>query len=69
MDEQVVSVERDLGTAIDFDVLRDGSWVGLFQRPNGIFVVSSEGTEFPIGATVSFPLVRFVDGGHVVVVS
>jgi len=69
MDEHVVSVERGLGLAVDFDVLRDGTWVGLFQRPEGIFVVSSQGTEFAVRTSVSFPIVRFVDGEHVVVVS
>jgi len=69
MDERIVSVERELGAAMDFDVLRDGTWVGLFQRPNGIFVVSSQGSEFAVGASVSFPLVRFIDSGHIVVVS
>jgi hypothetical protein len=69
MDERVVSVEQDFGTALDFDVLGDGTWVGLFQRSEGIFVLSSQGTEFAVRASVSFPIVRFVDSEHVVVVS
>jgi len=69
MDEQVVSIAQDLGDAVDFDVLRDGMWVGIFRRSNGLFVVSSYGFEFALDPAVRFPLVRFVDRDRVVVVS
>ena len=69
MDEQVVAIGQDLGDAVDFDVLRDGTWVGIFRRANGLFVVSSGGAEFAVDPAVRLPIVRFVDRDRVVVVS
>jgi hypothetical protein len=69
MEEQVVTVERDLGVAVDFDVGRDGAWVGVFQRNTGLFVASSHGTDFALGPAVRFPAVRFVGANRLIVVS
>jgi hypothetical protein len=69
MDEQVVSIGQDLGDASDFDVLRDGTWVGIFRRSNRPFVVSSCGAEFALDPAVRFPIVRFVERDRAVIVS
>jgi hypothetical protein len=69
MQEDFVSTDRALGIALDFDVLQDGTWVGIFQRSHGLFVASSDGSNFCVGEALPSPRVRFVDRHRVVVVS
>lgn len=68
MHEEITAVDESLGTALDFDVLRDGSWVGVFQQAAGLHVASSGGKHFPLPRTIRLPVVRYVERDRLVVI-
>jgi hypothetical protein len=66
--EEATTVERTLGKARDFDLREDGSWIGVFERPDGLHIADSHGRSFPLGRAVRFPIVRALGFDRVVVV-
>ncbi len=69
MEEEAIPVDAALGMALDFDVLRDGFWAGVFQRADGFFVSSADGSEFPVDGPLAYPMIRLLGDRRVVVVS
>ena len=65
--EDATTVDRSLGSARDFDVREDDSWVGLFERSDGLYVADSHGHSFPLGQRVRYPILRAVGFDRVVV--
>jgi hypothetical protein len=68
MDEEITAVDEALGMALDFDVLRGGAWVGVFQRGSTLHVASSFGFQFALPRTIRLPVVRYLDPDRLVVV-
>jgi hypothetical protein len=68
MVEEVTEVDRQLGRARDFDVRPDGSWVGVFERPDGLHLVDSSGGETRLAQQLRFPLARAIGWDRVAVV-
>lgn len=67
MIEEITEVDRSLGVARDFDVLCDGSWVGVFQREDGVYIAHSDGREFRLKQSVRYPVVRALNRDRVIV--
>lgn len=68
MQEEITAVDELLGTALDFDVARNGAWVGVFQRGSALQVASSEGAQFALPRAVRLPVVRYMDSDRLVVI-
>lgn len=66
--ERVTSVAKSLGSAQDFDLRPDGSWIGLFQWPDGLHVADSSGRSFPVHQPVRYPILRALGFDRVVLV-
>jgi hypothetical protein len=58
MREESTTVDRALGRAGDFDLRDDGSWIGLFERPEGLRVSDSHGQSFALDRVLRFPILR-----------
>jgi hypothetical protein len=61
MEQVLTSTDPSLGKARDFDVRADGTWVGVFDRPDGMHVVHSNGPSFPLKGVYRIPVIRFLD--------
>lgn len=61
-------VSRSLGKPRDFDVARDGSWVGLFERADGQVVARSSGELVRLPRPIQQPFVRLLSDRAIVVV-
>lgn len=66
--ESVTSVAKVLGSAQDIDLRPDGSWIGLFRRPDGLHVSDSNGRSFTVHQPVSAPILRALGLDRVVLV-
>jgi hypothetical protein len=68
MHQDVTELDLSLGKALDFDVGRDGSWVGIFQRGERLCVQLGDEREFFASSHLRYPRARFIGRENVLVV-
>jgi len=68
MVEGTTTVDASLGTGRDFDVRPDGSWVGVFERGDGLHVAHTHGPGFRVSQALRYPMVRAIGYDRIVLV-
>src|SRR5258708_35229418 len=69
MNETSIATDVAFGRARDFDVTREGDWVGVFEgAKNQLHVRFANSAGFPLALELRFPVVRVIAHDRIVVV-